>query len=203
MSMIQPIVEGYGEVEAVPRMIHTIAINMGISHIKVGEPIRRKRSEFCNEERFLRAVKLACLKPECSAIIALCDADDDCPKDLGPRIRKWLEGSAMNKACSVVLPKREFEAWFLASMGTLKGYCGIHNTKSVRDPETIRDAKGELERRMPENRSYHEKIDQKALVKATDWSLVYSRTRSGRKLIEDMRRLFSSMGYQPNTWPKT
>jgi hypothetical protein len=204
VNLVQPIVEGHGEVEAVPVMIRRLAGLMGVSWVEVGKPIRRPRSDFFDQHRLARAVELACMKPGCSAIIAICDADDDCPKDAAPRIHKWLASSAAGKACSLVLPKREFEAWFLASLPTLKGKRGIRDiTPLGRHPESIRNAKGELERRMVKGRGYNERHDQPALVAATDWSLVYSGTRSGRKLIEEMRRLLSSLGHQPNSWPVT
>jgi hypothetical protein len=201
--MIQTIVEGHGEVEAVPVMLRHLVAKMGVPGIKIARPIRCPRSDFLDEHRFVQAVELACMTPGCSAILALCDADDECPKDAAPRIQKWLAVSAVGKACSVVLPKREFEAWFLASLSTLKGHRGVCDVAPLRHlPESIRDAKGELERRMLPGRGYNERDDQPALVAVTDWSLVYSGTRSGRKLIEDLRHLLSSMGYQPNSWPK-
>lgn len=201
--MIQPIVEGHGEVEAVPLMIRRLAELMGVPWVEVGKPIRRPHSDFLDEHKLARAVELACLKPGCTAILALFDADDDCPKEVAPGVAEWMDNVAAGRACSAVVPTKEFEAWFLASLPALHGQRGITNISPLnRHPEGFRDAKGELERRMFKGRGYNERDDQPALIQATDWSLVHEQTRSGKKLVKDVRRLLLSMGHEPNEWPE-
>ncbi|MGA3171137.1 MAG: DUF4276 family protein [Chthoniobacteraceae bacterium] len=201
--MIQPIVEGHGEVEAVPVLIRRLAQLMGVHQVDIGKPIRRPRSDFLDPHKLERAVELACLKPGCKAVFVIFDADDDCPREAAPPVLSRTEAVAAGRACSVVIPTREFEAWFLASLPTLKGHRGIIDVTPLdRNPESIRGAKGELERRMQRGRGYNERNDQPALIQATDWSLVNDGTRSGRKLIKEMRRLLSSLGHELTAWPQ-
>jgi hypothetical protein len=38
------------------------------------------------------------LQPQCGAILALFDSDDDCPKELAPVIREWARSEAADIA---------------------------------------------------------------------------------------------------------
>ena len=66
---------------------------------------------------------------------------------------------------SVVLPKREFEAWFIAAVESLRGNRGLReDVSSAANPEEIRGAKEWLSERMPRARPYAETTDQPALT---------------------------------------
>jgi hypothetical protein len=70
---------------------------------------------------------------------------------------------------SVVLPKREFEGWFLAAAASLGGRCGLpQDLVPPEDPEAIRDAKGWLTDRRTDGLSYQPTVDQASLGSVFD-----------------------------------
>jgi hypothetical protein len=188
--MIQPIVEGHGEVEAVPVLLRKLAALMAVAYVDVGRPIRRTRSELVMRDRLAQAIELARLKPRCSGIFVLFDADDDCLKTLAPRIQRWADELAREIPAAVVMANREYESWLLHSFAS----------PFPVDPEQIRDAKGLLGERL--RHGYSETVDQAKLTNATDWALVQTKSRSARKLIKAVRGLFAGNGLNPSRWPE-
>ncbi len=95
--MIQPIVEGHGEVSALPVLLRRLLADLGIYGVSVGAPIRQTRSALLSEATFRRSVQLAQLRPEVSGILVVFDLDDDCARDIVPRLLAWarLEASAL------------------------------------------------------------------------------------------------------------
>jgi hypothetical protein len=117
------------------------------------------------------------IKQDCQAILLILDGDrkNDCPKNQAPEILRWAQAEAAGTACAVVMAYREYEAWFLASIESLRGKRGIRDdATSHPEPEAPRGAKGHLELRMEDGRSYHGTADQPALtaefdMKTADW----------------------------------
>jgi hypothetical protein len=69
----------------------------------------------------------------------------------------------------VVLAKSEFENWFIAAAESIAGDSGLApGLSSPSDPESIRDAKGWLQKAMPPGRKYSETIDQPSLASKFD-----------------------------------
>jgi hypothetical protein len=196
--MIQPIVEGHGEVQAVPVLLRKLAALMAIAYVDIGRPIRRTRAELVAKDRLALAIELARLHPRCSGIFILFDADDDCPKTLAPKIQKWADELARGIPAAVVMANREFEAWFLHSLASLPRLRDSSPCSS--DPEGIRDAKGVLGERMCHG--YSETADQAKLTNATDWPSVREKSRSARKLIKEVRGLLADSGLNPSRWPE-
>ena len=77
---IYPIVEGHGEVEAVPVLMRRLLAEAQCFGVSVGRPIRRTQAQFRSREPVQDAVRLALLQPECAAVVILFDGEDDCPK---------------------------------------------------------------------------------------------------------------------------
>jgi hypothetical protein len=137
---IIPIVEGHGEVEAVPILIRRIAHSLGIFDTKVGKPIRCPRDKVVKEGELERALELAAKKVQGSGqILVLIDAGPDCPAELGPRLEARARRARGDIPSAVVLAKKEFEAWFLASLGSLKP-----DATPPADVENIQGAKERL-----------------------------------------------------------
>jgi hypothetical protein len=89
--LFAPIVEGHGEVEAVPALLHTIAKAPPAHDLQVNLPIRVKSGSFLNDrDYFRRFVGLPADKaaPRSGVVLILQDCDDDCPARLGPRLLK-------------------------------------------------------------------------------------------------------------------
>lgn len=146
------------------------------SGLEFGAPIRRKRSELTQEGAVRKAVRLALLRPECRGILILFDADDDCPAEMARVVQGWAQAEAGPIPVAVVMPCREYEAWFLAAIESLRGFRGVL-PKAIPhpEPESPRDAKRELEERMQSGRSYAETADQAGLTARFDMAAAYAR----------------------------
>ena len=90
MSFIAPIVEGHGEVDALPALLHRIRASFPAAPVlQVNPPIRVKSGSFLNkQDEFRRHVALAASKAAArqGSVLILMDCDDDCPATLGPRL---------------------------------------------------------------------------------------------------------------------
>jgi hypothetical protein len=201
--MIQPIVEGHGEVSAVPVLIRNLSQLMSVYDIRVGSPIRRPRSKLVKKETLVQAIELAKIQTGCRAIVVLLDADDDCPKTVAPNLQQWASRAARPLACSVVVANKEYEGWFLSCIESLRGCRGISTSAvSEPNPENIRDAKGRLAGKMLAGRKYLETADQVALSAKADWAMVHNNCRSFRKFAKETRRLLLTCNGQPTNWPE-
>lgn len=200
--MIQPIVEGHGEVEAVPVLLRRFVAEAGVFDVRIGTPIRRRRPELVREDSLRRAVELARRQPGCSAILVLFDGDDDCPRALAPTIERWASDAAAGVPCAVVMAHREYEAWFLAAIESLVGPVGLpEGAPRWGDPEAPRDAKGLLERAMFATSGYHARVDQPSLTARFDLSSAYRRSRSFRRMTGAFGSLLRARGTNIAAWP--
>lgn len=199
---IQPIVEGHGEVAAVPVLLRRLRDVFGDYSVDVNSPIRRKRGEIVQESALRKSIQLARIQPDCGAILVLFDSDDDCPKELGPTLQSWASDEASPIPCAVVMAHREYEAWFLAAIESLRGIRGVRpDAESHANPEQPRGAKGQFEVRLEEGMSYSETADQAALTHALDLGRVFGTSRSFRKLVSTFGRIMADMGAEGVAWP--
>ena len=133
---IQPIVEGYGEVEAFPVLLRRLVDEAQAWSVGIGRPIRRSRVQLVREDEVVKAVRLGLLQQDCHAVLILLDGNSDCPAELGPTVQAWAAAAAGNVPCGVVIAHREYEAWFLAAIESLRGHHGIRD-----DAESLPDGK--------------------------------------------------------------
>jgi hypothetical protein len=98
---------------------------------------------------------------------------------------------------------REYEAWFLASIESLRGKRGIRqDAESHPNPEQPTGAKGQLEDQMQQGRSYSETADQPALSAEFDMKPAYQKCRSFRHLVKVFGELATAAGVSPQAnWP--
>jgi len=167
------IVEGHGECEAVPELIRRIARDIDPGFVPVVlPPIRVPASRLLKEGEIERSIDLAARKLQGHGgivVIVDCDWDGGCPARDGPALLGRARRARADYPISVVLAKKEFEAWFLAAAESLRGRLGLPLTlESPPDPENIRDAKGWLSDRMPHGASYSATDDQPALTAVFD-----------------------------------
>jgi hypothetical protein len=167
------IVEGHGEVEAVPKLIHRIAREViPAVTVIVGPVLRVPASQLLKEGELERQVERATRKMERRGgilILADCDWDEGCPAREGPIFVRRACSARSDMQISVVLAKKEYEAWFIAAAESLRGQCGLaRDLVADRNPENIRGAKEWLNRRMLQNRRYAETTDQAALTAVFD-----------------------------------
>jgi hypothetical protein len=197
------IVEGVGEVSAVPvllrRLVHDEA---GCHAVQVGPPLRRKQHEFHREDAVHRAVRLAAMQPDCAGLLVLFDGEDVCPAETGARVLAWARAAAGAMPCEVVVAYREYETWFLAALNSLRGHCRIAlGAQAPAEPEARRNAKGELESHMPAGASYSPTIHQARLTAIMDLAQAHRGSRSFRKLTKSVGSLLTHMGQPPAAWP--
>lgn len=153
MAYIASIVEGHGENQAVPKLLHRIAQDLEFPDVlRINPPIRIKSGSFLNDlSYFQKYVSLAAAKAaqESGFVLILLDCDDDCPAQIGPRLLSQAKSVRSDVNYIVALAYREFESWFIAAISSLGGHHGIPaGLTSPQHLEEIRDAKGWLGQRM-------------------------------------------------------
>ena len=171
MSNIACIVEGHGEVEAVCILLRRIGENLDDPvYPSILPPMRIPSTRLIKKGELERAVELAARKlGRNGAILILLDCEDDCPGKLGPELLTRARTARDDRAIAVVLAKREYESWFLASAESLRGKRGLKSDITPpQQPEEIRDAKGWLSSHMEMGESYSETTDQPALTALFD-----------------------------------
>ena len=199
---IQPIVEGHGGVKALPVLLRRLQTEAQAWGIDFGRPIRIPRSRLVREAAVKRAVRLARLQNDCSAILVLFDGNSDCPAELGPTVQNWAASEAGNVPCEVVIAHREYEAWFLAAIESLRGYHSIRlDAEPHPNPENPRGAKRHLEARMEAGATYIETTDQPAFSANFSLADAHRHCRSFRKLAASFARLTRSTGQEIGEWP--
>ena len=201
---IQPIVEGYGDVAAFPVLLRRLVGEAQVWPVQIGRPVRRPRHRLVEEAGVKQAVRLALVQPDCGAVLLLLDGNSDCPADLGPTVQGWATEAAAGVPCSVVLAHREYEAWFLAAIESLRGHRGVRTDAEPHPaPEDPRGAKAQLEARMQPGASYLERADQPAFSELFSLPQAYRRSRSFRKLADSFGNLVRGMGHDVDAWPPT
>lgn len=170
---IASIVEGHGERAGLPKLLYRIAHQHAIWDFRATQPHRVPRGSLIVTGGIERAVAAEARRvPGQGGVLVLLDADDDCPAQLGPALLARAQLARPDKLVSVVLPKREFEAWFIASASSLGGHCGLPDNLQVpADPEGIRDAKGWIEDCRMDGLQYVPTVDQAMLGSAFDIEL--------------------------------
>ena len=173
MPTISAIVEGHGEVASVPLLLRRIVTEIDpLAHLHIPRPIRIGRQKIVKLGELEAAVRRAANSSGRNGrILILCDANGDCPAQLGSEMLHRARAARNDRKIGVVLAKPEFEAWFLAAARSLAGHRQIRSSaEPPANPEAIRDAKGWLTARMPDGRSYRSLVDQPALSSVFDLS---------------------------------
>ncbi|MCY4554558.1 MAG: DUF4276 family protein [Candidatus Poribacteria bacterium] len=165
------IVEGHGEVEAVPLLIRRVAANLYPElEVIIPRPIRIAKNKLLQANGLEQWVEIVSVRIGAQgAIFVILDSDDDCPAELGPDLLHRASQVHTGLPIAVVLAKCEFEAWFLAAAESLRGQRGLSNDiHPPNDPEGIRGAKEWLSHQMESSRTYSETQDQPALAALFD-----------------------------------
>jgi len=193
MPKIVPIVEGDGDFQAVPILLRrALAENLNNYAWEIARPkiahslpaLRKRLSDF---------IRYAQMEPDCGAILILLDLDDGCPKEQACLLVEEIRKEYLRCPVAVVLVHREYEAWFLASAESLRGYHNLQeDLHPPESPETIRDAKGWLSEHMPNGIIYKETSHQPAMTTQMDFELLKSRSRSFLRLLHALEQLTNS-----------
>ncbi len=192
MNTVASIVEGDGEVTALPVLLRRVGRwQSPTALIQILPPIRVRRDRFINrDEEFNRHLLLAAAKcGESGWILILLDADDDCPVRLAAEMKQRARQVVPHRRVAVVLANREYEAWFIASAKSLNGQLGFQCAPDdwAVDAETPRNAKGWISKRI-EDGGYHTVTDQPAFSARMDLEMVFEHSRSFRKLCSEWNK---------------
>ncbi len=206
MRRLVPIVEGYGEVRAVPilayRWLHQqglagefflpdLAINAkGSGNLKAPYDPRAHRGIEHYVGRALRAGP--------AAILAILDADDEClrrsPQNrLGSELLARARAVAGEVPVGVVVANREFEAWFLADLASLRRSGAVPEGPGAgagapKDPEAQAGCKAAVGRLLGE--TYEPAIHQPELARSLSFSKeARALSPSYDKLARELERL--------------
>ncbi|MBI4590244.1 MAG: DUF4276 family protein [Candidatus Rokubacteria bacterium] len=175
-------------------LIRRVLQDHNIHHVQVRLGLRVPRDKLVKPGEVERYVQYARQQAGAQAITVIIDADNDCPKTLGPQLLARSTPVAPGYHLSVVLAKIELEAWFIAGIESLRGTRGIRpDAAPPQDPENIRDAKGWLTSQMLLGRTYIPVDDQASFAQALDYTAAATRSRSLRKFINDIRQIGAAL----------
>jgi len=199
VSAIVPVVEGDGEVEAVPVLIRKILREQfGRHDIRVASP-KPAHGKGTLLRRLEDYLEYAIMMPECQAVLVLIDADDDCAKELSFTLAHRARRMGLKISVAIVCATREYEAWFLASLESirgrpLKGRPGLSDSAHFSGPvEELTGVKEWLTQHMRPGRAYKETSDQAPLTEYIDLKQARARSRSFRRLCHALEELVQAM----------
>ena len=110
---IAPIVEGHGEVQAVPILLRRLRDDaMPALPLRLNPPLRVKAGSFLNDDNyFSKYLELAARKTKPwpnSCVMILLDCEDNCPGKLGPELLKKAKALRSDVIIIVILAYREY-----------------------------------------------------------------------------------------------
>jgi hypothetical protein len=184
------IVEGHGEEQAAPTLIRKIARSFSF-HASIKCAVRRvPKSQLVQPGELERAVEALTRQiGRGQPLLVLLDADDDCPKYLANNLKARCLINHADVIISIVLAKKEYEAWFLAAARSLAGQRGLaEQLDPPIDPESVQGAKEGLTARMRSDQSYSPTRHQSAYSDLMDLSEA-RKARSFRKFEKELGRL--------------
>lgn len=196
--VISCIVEGHGEVSSVPILLRRIAAaHDPMTTVRVPPPLRVPADKLRRPGELERYVELAARGVVAGGgVLVLLDADDedDCPARVGPELVARCVAQRSNVPISVVLAKREFEAWFLAAAASVAGQRGLAPDLHAPDePEEVRGAKEWLRRHMSAGTTYAPTQDQPALTALFDLGAARAGAPSFDKCFREVVRLLGGV----------
>ncbi len=194
---VASIVEGHGEVAAVPILLRRIWHELiGGEHVDVLRPIRQNRYRLSNnkDDVLANAVSLAANKlsdPSLTAasplILILLDAEDDLYCELGPKLLQIAQNSRSDKNISCVIANVMYETWFVAAAESLSDYLELTGEIVPVDPEGQSLGKPWVKKRI-KGVKYSETVDQPKLTAAMDLHQCRDRSPSFDKLCRELEK---------------
>jgi len=205
MPKIVPIVEGYGDVAAVPILLRRVLYERLQQYTwDVAAPKRAYGLPFLRNhlERYLRYAEM---ENEAEAILVLLDLEDGCPMIEARQLGYNIRSLSPTLPVAIVFAHREYEAWLLASIETIaqqKGHKYHFKPEFLQAPsvpadvESIRDAKGWISSRMVHGHRYRETIHQPGMTNSIDFTRAAQRSRSFRRFLHAVELLVQHAGQQ-------
>ena len=123
------------------------------------------------------------------------DRDDETnPLQLCTDLAAHMKACRSDSPSIVVMPNREYEAWFLAAAESLRGKRGLREDLTAPpDPEAIRGAKEWLMDRSAGAKRYGETADQAALTECFDMATARANSPSFARAYSEIVRLLCEL----------
>lgn len=181
------IVEGHGEVLALPELVRRVCAHLQVSAVVASRGFRVPRSNLTSTSSSDFENALAALAGN-DAILVVLDADDDCPVTLARDLqnRAGIRFSETPQV-EVIIANREFEAWIIAGFIDFPSK-HVNHQLLPSDPERQRDAKGALRVSLTQ-RKYTATVDQVRLSAQFSLDSARANSRSFRRLIDAIQSL--------------
>jgi hypothetical protein len=200
VKTIHSIVEGYGEVAALPLLLRRLTTEATFSRPSKtsGRHHLIKEGVF---ERFLERERIEYKLGRCDGLLILLDADEDCAAQLAWGLAERAANLNLPFPVAVVCAKCEYEAWFLTSLETIAGNHGIPSGTTISEDEieTTRGVKEWLSDQMGPTRAYSPTTHQPAFTTLIDLDLVHQRSRSFRRLEHALQEILEGeVGVTPS-----
>jgi hypothetical protein len=189
------VVEGQGEYEAIRTLLERIWYELlHGDYIDVTRPFRQKQGTLLKEEGLKAAVDAVKIKlgPDTpdgprKLILILIDAEDQCPKELAPRLLGWAREARSDADLACVLPCPMFETWLVAAAASLAGINGLPaDLATPEDPEGHRLGKGWIRKKLPHK--YSGPIHQPRFAAKIDLALCRRNSPSFDKLCRELEK---------------
>lgn len=189
MTRVALIVEGHGDVSAVPELFARTAALFGHAAFALKNPIRAgEAKKLARTGELERYVEMAASREDADEVLIVLDLDDDCAATWGASFeqRASVVAARRGKVARVCFCLREFEGFFLADFGNLSAATpeyGWTKSDAFSNPHGLRDAKGTLARTMASG-VYKETRDQVALTKKLNTRALFVASRCYRKFVK-------------------
>ena len=192
MPKIIPIIEGQGEIEAVPTLLYKILHDLQQWQWQIGKPFRA--NSLGRLKKYLTSLlRKASNRKDCGAILILLDLDDGCAVDTAKQLVDEVRKLKLAQPVAIVFAVREYEAWFLASLPTIIGHYSLPSDLIYEgDIESKRDVKGWFAQRMGPSKRYNPTTHQKLFTSLIDIELAYENSRSFRRLYHAIEQLLEA-----------
>jgi hypothetical protein len=115
------VVEGRGEVQAVPLLLRRRLSGRGVYRDLVGRPVSCNGRENALKPKGIEGkVAVAAVRPGCRCVLVLLDGEGDPVCELGPELLRRSRDVAAGKEVVVCLADRKYEDWLVASAESLQ-----------------------------------------------------------------------------------
>jgi len=212
---VAPIVEGETEEHCVKAILSRIWRNLlhaaDLEPLAVLEPIPAHRLSLVKEghpelgqlvERAFRTLRLRLRhsNEDRGFVLLLIDADEACPKTLGPQLLARARAARGDADIACVLARRELENWFKAAARSLAGVCSLPDDLTV--PENPEDGSGDtwLTRQMQRRdrkRKYTKPADAVELAQRMDYQECRDNAPSFDKLCRELEARLPQLPDEP------
>ncbi len=200
MPKIVPIVEGEGEVQALPKLLFKILHDLGRFDIQVSPPKNSKGvTNILRAQGLEYFLKLAAREADCAAILVLIDSDGKCPITLAKQLCQRAIAAHINQPIMIVCAHHMYEAWLVASIDSIAGKPlgqreGLPATvRFDGDPDQLNNPKQWIDDRFTNGRGYKESLDQAEMTKLLELELAFAQSRSFQRLYHAVQEALAAI----------